>query len=382
MIKPKYLTITPFFPTATSFRGPFIYDQVKAIQETGFYDAIVLKPKPWYSKEKDYEFEGINVYRFKTYELPSNILPGLFNFLSIWSLKYKLKTIGVKIKAIEVAHTHVTGLGIYAIALKKNNPKIKSVLQHHGFDVLSLENGLLHNRNWHRIWVKNYGVKICNAIDLHVGVSEKTLALLKRYNKIVIKDSHVLYNGVDTNKFHPIPSSKDSSFYTVGCVGNFWPSKDQITLLKAIKILVDQSISNLRVKFIGTGETLAICKNYVLENKLDKYVEFIDTLPHHQLVHFYNTLDLFVLPSFDEAFGCVYIEAHACGIPFIAVEGQGIAELILAENKEKQLIKKADSVNLSSLIIFYLNNKSFFPMLSIDYKISTLIRQFITKINL
>jgi hypothetical protein len=66
----------------------------------------------------------MKVFRFRTYELPSNILPGLFNFLSIWSLKYKLKTIGVKIKAIEVAHTHVTGLGIYAIALKKTIQKL------------------------------------------------------------------------------------------------------------------------------------------------------------------------------------------------------------------------------------------------------------------
>jgi glycosyltransferase involved in cell wall biosynthesis len=119
----------------------------------------------------------------------------------------------------------------------------------------------------------------------------------------------------------------------------------------------------------------------VRENKLDSHVEFIDKIPHNELVHFYNSLDLFVLPSYYEAFGCVYLEAHACGIPFIAVEGQGIAELILPENKDKQLIQKADSVYLSSLISYYAENKSFFPSLSINYDIETLMQKLVVKID-
>jgi hypothetical protein len=84
------LTITPFFPTLSDFRGTFIYDQVKAIQEIGQYEVIVFKPKLWHSTEKDYEFEGISVYRFNAYEIPSSILPGLFDFLSTVSLHRKL----------------------------------------------------------------------------------------------------------------------------------------------------------------------------------------------------------------------------------------------------------------------------------------------------
>jgi hypothetical protein len=33
MIKQYYVILTPFFPTEKNFSGPFIYDQVKAIQE-------------------------------------------------------------------------------------------------------------------------------------------------------------------------------------------------------------------------------------------------------------------------------------------------------------------------------------------------------------
>jgi glycosyltransferase involved in cell wall biosynthesis len=349
-MKPYYITITPFFPTPNNFSGPFIYDQVKAIQETRQFEVKVFKPTSWYSKEEDYEFEGIKVFRFKTYELPSNILPGLFDFLSIWSFKRKLKSMGIEINSVAVAHSHVTGLGMYANALKRANPKIKSVLQHHGFDVLSIENGMLRNLKWHRLWVKNYGIEICNKIDLHVGVSQKTLEFLESVNKIEIKDKYVLYNGVDTTKFYPIQDYKKPNCFTIGCIANFWPLKDHITLLKATKILVDDGFITIRVKMIGTGVTLSLCQQYVSDNKLEDYVEFIDKLPHNQLVYFYNTLDLFVLPSYHEAFGCVYTEAYACGVPFIAVEAQGIAELIPEKDGSKWLIKKEDFKGLAEKI--------------------------------
>jgi hypothetical protein len=88
-MKPYYITITPFFPTPTNFRGPFVYDQVKAITNAGDYKVVVFKPKPRYSTEQDYEYDGIKVYRFKTFELPSNLVPGVFDFLSTGSLQRK-----------------------------------------------------------------------------------------------------------------------------------------------------------------------------------------------------------------------------------------------------------------------------------------------------
>lgn len=356
-MKPYYITITPFFPTPTNFRGPFVYDQVKAITNAGDYKVVVFKPKPWYSSEQDYEYDGIKVYRFKTFELPSNLVPGLFDFLSTGSLHRKLKAIGIKTQEIAVAHAHVNSFGIFATALKRGNSLIKTIVQHHGFDVLSLENGILRDVKWHRNWVKKYGIKICNAMDLQVGVSSKTLEFLTNYPEIRVKKSYVLYNGVDTEKFYPIQGSKDSNYFTIGCVANFWPLKDQITLLKAIKNLATQGSTDIQAKFIGTGETLQLCKQFVEDNEMEEYIDFIEEVSHDQLIYFYNSLDLFVLPSYYEAFGCVYTEAYACGVPFIAVEGQGIGEIISSEEHYKWLIKKGDFVCLAEIIQNYITNR-------------------------
>ena len=48
--------------------------------------------------------------------------------------------------------------------------------------------------------------------------------------------------------------------------------------------------------------------------------------------NFYNSIDLFVLPSYYEALGCVYLESWATHTPFVGVEGQGISELIIDED--------------------------------------------------
>ncbi len=54
--KPIYLVITPFFPSAQSFRGPYVYDQVKAIMCDGRYRVIVMMPDSWMHKVGEYEY--------------------------------------------------------------------------------------------------------------------------------------------------------------------------------------------------------------------------------------------------------------------------------------------------------------------------------------
>lgn len=380
MVNRYYIVITPFFPTNDKFTGPYISDQVKALERNSDFKVHVFKPKPWYSKAGDYSYEGVRVYRFSIFELPSNILPRLFEFLSLWSLERKLKNLGIDPADISVVHAHVTGLGVFANALKKKHPKILTVLQHHGFDVLSLQNGVLRNFKPHIGLVRRYGIKIANKIDLHVGVSQKTLDHLKSFKGTHIKDDYVLYNGVDTSKFYPIAGLKDPKQFTIGCIGNFWPLKDQITLLKAVKKLSEDGVFQLRVKLVGTGVTLDACKQFVDNNNMVSLVDFIPEIPHKELVLFYNSLDLFVLPSYYEAFGCVYTEAYACGVPFMAVEGQGIAELIPVEDQHIWLIEKGNYLQLSDKIkMFYKSKRK--QTLSQCYGIDTTIVNFINYLN-
>ena len=143
--------------------------------------------------------------------------------------------------------------------------------------------------------------------------------------------------------------------FVIGCVANFWDLKDQMTLLRAIDILKTKGIKNLHLKFVGNGKTLKRCIEYAKKNNID--CEFINELKHTDLLTFYNQLNLFVLPSKYEAFGCVYLEALACGVPFIGVKNQGIEDVVKNEHKKYQLIQAGSYDDLSKLIYYFYSNK-------------------------
>ena len=353
--KPIYLVVTAFFPSMQSFRGPYVYDQVKAIMKDGRYRVVVMMPQQYFHKSDDYDYDGIHVYRFIQYNLPTNAWPGAGDYLSLRTFEKALKRIGIMFEDIAVVHAHVIGNAKYANFVKYHNSKATTVLQHHGYDVLSLTDGRFANMLWHRKRCISYGIKLCNKVDLHVGVSKEILRYLEAYEGICLKDKYVLYNGVDTTKFYW--AGEVHTGFNIGCVANFWKLKDQITLIKAVEILVNNGYRNIRVSFVGTGYTRESCERYVCERGLTKYFEFQNEVDHRQLNAFYNTLDLFVLPSYWDAFGCVYTEAYACGVPFMTAKGSGITEYIRDEDFDNWVIEPHDYKALARNISHYIKNR-------------------------
>ena len=372
-----YLVVTPFFPEPGSFRGPYVLDQVKAIQRVSDYRVVVIKPYPFWKRQDDYEIDGIQVYRCPSWTLPSNIWPNrISDLLSSCSLNKELRRIGVDLKDVAVCHTHVASLGFYALAMKKTNPNCISIVQHHGFDVFGITDGILADKKWHEKHCISYSRRICNQMDLNIGVSRKTLDYVKSYPGVNLKSEYVLYNGVDTSKFYPPTVKVQNECFTIGCIANFWPLKDQMTLIRAVELLVERGIDNILVRFIGTGDTRRGCEDYVNDKNLNKYFRFENEVMHDELLSFYQSLDLFVLPSYWEAFGCVYTEAYACGVPFIGVKGQGISEIISEEDVDKWLIEKGDYVSLSKLI----ESQYSYPImqvLSMSYRIDGLLNEYL-----
>ena len=122
--------------------------------------------------------------------------------------------------------------------------------------------------------------------------------------------------------------------------------KDHISLIKAIKLIINENIYNIRLRLIGSGLELGNCKNYVNEKKLSKYISFESEVAHEDLNVFYNSINLFVLPSYFEASACVLMEAWATNTPIISIKNQGISELI-PEHEYNNLL--ADPKSPSSL---------------------------------
>ena len=170
---------------------------------------------------------------------------------------------------------------------------------------------------------------------------------------------------------------KNNKLFTIGCIANFWKIKDQITLIKSVHLLLKNGI-NCQLRLIGSGTTLMSCKKYVLSNSLNENIFFENELPHEELNKFYNEIDLFVLPSYYEALGCVYLESWATQTPFIAIENQGISEVLSIRNKKIFLTEKENIFLLRDRIKFFMDNKVnlvFNSELYIENSIQNLIKK-------
>ena len=348
-----YLVITPFFPSDNSFVGSYIFDQVNEISNQNNFNIEVVKVVSSFSSEKDYEFKGFKVRIFKLLDIPFFIFPGIFNSINKSRFTSFLKR--KKIEDISISHAHVS----YPAAYLVEDLNCKKMVQHHGLDVLQLLNG---RSNFIKKIQQNYltvnTIKQLNKADLNIGVSKLVLQKLSEFCTYNPKKEYVLYNGVDTSKFYP-KKTDENNIFTIGCVANFWEIKDHITLIKSIQLLKEQG-KEILVRLIGTGPTLQMCKNYVLENDLSVNIVFEKEIKHEELNLFYNEIDIFILPSYYEALGCVYMESWATNTPFIAVKYQGVEELIPKELKDKMLVAKSDEVELSEKINFYIQNKTIF----------------------
>ena len=116
-----------------------------------------------------------------------------------------------------------------------------------------------------------------------------------------------------------------------------------------MKSILNEGIE-VKLRFIGSGSCLKYCKRYVSDHNITNNIIFENEMPHHKLNDFYNSIDLFVLPSYFEALGCVYLESWATNTKFIAIEGQGISELISNYDKKNLLAVKQSVSSLKEKI--------------------------------
>jgi len=168
----------------------------------------------------------------------------------------------------------------------------------------------------------------------------------------------VLYNGVDTERFRPMPVAraqkrKELGFtedeYVVGTLGRFDPVKNHRLLIEAVKICASRG-TRLKLLLIGTGTESQrkeienqIRKSPLLERNAILLGEVKDT------AEWLNALDVFVLPSVTEGLSNTLLEAMAVGVPAIASRVGGNPEVV-KDGVSGYLFDPADPNTLSLLI--------------------------------
>ncbi len=148
----------------------------------------------------------------------------------------------------------------------------------------------------------------------------------------------LLPNTVDGSLFCPKPSNKGlidryglKNKNVLLTVARLDPTEQCKGYDNVIKVLPDilRDIPDLKYIIVGTGQDIHRVKSLVRELGLEDYVVFCGFVPNKQLVDYYNLCDLFIMPSKQEGFGIVFLEALACGKPVVAGNKDGSQDAVL-----------------------------------------------------
>ena len=164
----------------------------------------------------------------------------------------------------------------------------------------------------------------------------------------------VIYTGIDTKKFTPtikkdLKKELGIDGVLVGIVAVLRAAKRHTDLINAIKDL------DVKLAIIGDGPQRENLENLIKELNLENKVFM---LGHRDDVsEILPSLDIFVLPSSQEALGTSILEASACGVSVVASNVGGIPECV-EDGKSGFLFEAQNVKDLREKLTLLINDEN------------------------
>lgn len=174
-------------------------------------------------------------------------------------------------------------------------------------------------------------------------------------------DIQVVNLGLDFDAFEPSRVQSEAQrqewgagpeTVVIGLVGRIDPAKGQAVFIQAAAALMTGLPEGRKVKFVivgeetlgGGGNHLAELKKMVVDYRLEEVVLFAGY--HKNIPEVMKSFDIFVMPSRQEAFGLVAIEAMAMERPIVVSRGGSAAEIVGLSEEYGLTVRPGDPYDL------------------------------------
>lgn len=269
----------------------------------------------------------------------------------------------IRLHGVDVIHSHNIGSKYWSMLCRVPFPRLRLVFT-------------LHDT---RIGMNRFEVVLHNAlIDITIAISR---AVAAEAHSLRIARVVQIDNGLPTTRFSGVPTKPLGSTAKVISVARLLPEKKgQDILLRAIKRCIDRGLdvegALVGSPLVGDSQTLPLLQALVASLRLTGRIRIIQG--RSDVVALLRESDIFVMASRFEGFGIALVEAMAAGLPVIASNIDGPAEIItdgvdgllFESGSDEQLAEKIESVIRSPALAAKLSRNG--RITAANYDISTM----------
>ena len=177
---------------------------------------------------------------------------------------------------------------------------------------------------WKLPWIKTIGYKNLHNASAIIFLSKSYMynlcnRLPQTLRDCVEKKAYVVPNGIDDFFLDHVnmPKQKPEGVIRLIFVGKINSNKNIEKTIQAIEILRARG-QNAELTVVGD-----ILEEKYVDFFVKEYVHYIPPCRKEEVCKYLRQSDIFIMPSHNESFGLVYVEAMSQGLPVIYTKGQG-----------------------------------------------------------
>lgn len=336
----RVLTFSTLFPSSVRpGHGIFVETRLRELVASGEVESRVVAPVPWFfstnPKYGDYakmaqtprheQRNGLDI-RYPRYFLPPKVgmtIAPVSLALGARGAVRQLLDEGFDFDVIDAHYYYPDGVAAALLARHFGKPFTVTA---RGTDLNLIPEYALPRRMMQ--WT-------ASRADASIGVCSALVDVLRGWN-IPPERLHVMRNGVDLQRFRPVPHQAARAELRLEgsplllSIGYLIERKGHDIVIDALARLLPR-FPDAHLMIIGDGPERANLERHCASLGVAGRVRFVGALPNVDLYRWYSAADVMVLASSREGWANVLLEAMACGTPVVASRIWGTPEVVATD---------------------------------------------------